>query len=72
VWKKGSQLADPVFTKWKLLKNGHHGSIFCLALNDTIAVSGSFDHSVCVWDIENNFQLVAKLEGRHSDMGNWS
>ena len=50
------------------LKGGHNGSVFCLALNSDIVVSGSFDHSVCVWDRDRNFELLSRLKDRHCDM----
>ncbi len=43
--------------------------MFCLALSPRLAVSGSFDHSVCVWDrADDAYALVARLTGRHHDM----
>ena len=55
------------------LRRGHKGSVFCLALNADAIVSGSFDHSVCVWDRQANgkFPLIARLnkrDERHTDM----
>ena len=50
------------------LKGGHNGSVFCLALNLDIVVSGSFDHSVCVWDRDRSFELLSRLKDRHCDM----
>ena len=55
------------------LRRGHRGSVFCLALNPDAIVSGSFDHSVCVWDRRSSgkFPLIARLnknDERHTDM----
>ncbi len=48
------------------------GSVFCLALSRRLAVSGSFDHSVCVWDrlspAPAPYALVRKMAGLHADM----
>ncbi len=48
------------------------GSVFCLALSRRLAVSGSFDHSVCVWDRLSSapapYALVRKMAGLHADM----
>jgi WD40 repeat protein len=50
------------------LKDGHSGSVFCLAVNSDVVVSGSFDHSVCVWDRRRNFELLSRQKDRHGDM----
>ncbi len=50
------------------LKDGHSGSVFCLSLNSDIVVSGSFDHSVCIWDRKRNFELLSRQKDRHGDM----
>ena len=46
--------------------------MFCLALSRRLAVSGSFDHSVCVWDrlspAPAPYALVRKMAGLHADM----
>ena len=57
-----------------LRKGGHSGSVFCLSLNDDVIVSGSFDHTICVWDRQNmngKSPLIKKLNQmgiQHSDM----
>ena len=55
------------------LRKGHRGSVFCLALNADAIVSGSFDHTICVWDRQGNgkFVLVQRLnrsDVQHTDM----
>ena len=55
------------------LRGGHRGSVFCLALNNDAIVSGSFDHTICVWDRQGNgkFVLVQRLnktDVQHTDM----
>ena len=44
------------------------GSVFCLALNDSLLVSGSFDGSFAVWCRREAFNLVARVKERHTDM----
>ena len=63
-----SPKTDRKFVRKTTLKDGHSGSVFCLALNSDILVSGSFDHSVGVWDRRNNFELLHRLKDRHCDM----
>ena len=55
------------------LRSGHRGSVFCLAINGDAIVSGSFDHTICVWDRQGNgkFPLVQRLNKtdiQHTDM----
>ena len=55
------------------LRKGHRGSVFCLALNADAIVSGSFDHTICVWERQGNgkFSLVQRLnrsDVQHTDM----
>ncbi len=59
---------DRKIHRQKTLKGGHSGSVFCLVVNSDILVSGSFDHSVCVWDRHRNFELLCRLKDRHGDM----
>jgi hypothetical protein len=35
-------------------------------VNDDLLVSGSFDHSVCVWDRRQRFELLVRLKEQGS------
>ena len=55
------------------LRKGHRGSVFCLALNADAIVSGSFDHTICVWERQGNgkcslVQRLNRSDVQHTDM----
>jgi WD40 repeat protein len=66
VLSEKSPKRDRKFRRQATLKNGHSGSVFCLAVNDDLLVSGSFDHSVCVWDRRQRFELLVRLKEQGS------
>lgn len=73
--RNSQQRTSGTYTRNQIFQHGiscsfrFQGSVFCLSLNRRVLVSGSFDHSVCVWDrLSGGFDLIKRLVGTHQDM----
>lgn len=48
------------------LTDHHSSSILCLQFDDEILVTGSSDSTCIVWDIQNDYQPIRRLEGHRA------